>query len=327
MGVWECKWKKSIIARYCKVFTKQFTSGNIYNYFFDDNKIIDKKSLLDYKPYNGGDELLKKEILKQVPSGWKVMKNANAPVGYKMVCNNISRFSDGYKTALVPADIAEKWVDEFENEVLHLKGTRKMFNDSIRAKIAENKDKIPETANEKFVYEYFKKSEDTKKRSKIYNILRSDMEFRLYNGGMSTDGFDTPIAYMCYLGSKDNYSSKFEIIHYSRTKKIEIYKSKYEGDIPNLHYYYYLSDGIQQIFKDDHRERLTQDDLCKLANKNWSTFPNFVKNPVNAAFLKQMKIKLINCLIHDKQIIYSKKENKYISYNFMEFCKENGYEW
>ncbi len=175
--------------------------------------------------------------------------------------------------------------------------------------------------------EYFKKSEYTKRKSKIYNLIRQDRTHYLLNGGMAVDGYDTPIAYMCQLGKKCSYSGRWEIIHYSRTKKIEIYKSKYVGEFPNLHYYYYLSDGIQRIFEDDFIKQITQEELCKLVNKNWATFQNFVKNPVNAKFLKQMKIKLINCLLYDKQIIYSERERKYISYDFVQFCKQEGYKW
>jgi hypothetical protein len=50
------------------------------------------------------------KVLNQVPEGWKVLGGANrAPVGYRFICNNKSRFGDEYEHALVPEDIAYEW--------------------------------------------------------------------------------------------------------------------------------------------------------------------------------------------------------------------------
>lgn len=50
------------------------------------------------------------EVLDHVPEGWKVIGGANmAPNGYRFINNNKSRWSDEYRHALVPEDVAYEW--------------------------------------------------------------------------------------------------------------------------------------------------------------------------------------------------------------------------
>lgn len=167
--------------------------------------------------------------------------------------------------------------------------------------------------------DYQEAANKIKLRSRIWCIIRSDWEHNLLNVGMSTDCLDKPIAYSAHIGN-------YEITHWANSKKIEIYKAKIIRDIPRLHYFYYQSPGVIKIF-DDCQEELCQEELAKLANKNWAKSPNFVRNKTNLAAMREMKKKYIKCLEYDKQIIYSEEEKKYISYNYALFCEQEGYSW
>ena len=47
------------------------------------------------------------EILDHIPDGWAVVRDAaNIPDGFVLVRNKKSRFGGGYKSAMVPAEIA-----------------------------------------------------------------------------------------------------------------------------------------------------------------------------------------------------------------------------
>ena len=49
------------------------------------------------------------EILDHIPDGWAVVRDAaNIPDGFVLVRNKQSRFGGSYKSAMVPAEIAEK---------------------------------------------------------------------------------------------------------------------------------------------------------------------------------------------------------------------------
>ena len=159
-----------------------------------------------------------------------------------------------------------------------------------------------------------------KLRSRIWCILRNDWGQNLKNGGMSTDALDKPVCYMCKL---DGY----EITHWSGTKKISVYKTKYIREFPNLHYYYYCSPDLYNLFESNCVEPLSQEELAKIANKNWSRFNNFVRNKVNVAFLREMKNRYIKCLVNDRQIIYRPSVKKYVPYSFYEFCISEGYKF
>lgn len=50
------------------------------------------------------------EVLDHVPEGWRVLTGAiEHPHGYEWICNNKSRFSDEYRHALVPEEVAREW--------------------------------------------------------------------------------------------------------------------------------------------------------------------------------------------------------------------------
>ena len=50
------------------------------------------------------------KVLNQVPEGWKVVGGCtNAPLGYRIINNNKSRFGGEYQHALVKEDVAIEW--------------------------------------------------------------------------------------------------------------------------------------------------------------------------------------------------------------------------
>lgn len=171
--------------------------------------------------------------------------------------------------------------------------------------------------------EYCKKAKEIQKRSKIFKIIRSIKysEFAgALNVGMVVDGFDCPFAYNCKVFG-------YEIISYSRQKAVEVYKEKWksEGNSVgglNLHHYFFVSDNAPNIFKDECVERISQEKLASIADRNWAESKNFVKNKENALAMREMKKKFINLMLYHEQIVYSEKERKYVSYDFMEFLKE-----
>jgi hypothetical protein len=173
------------------------------------------------------------------------------------------------------------------------------------------------------------------KRSKIWQLLRNRKDIYsidwsiekpentlILNGGMMCSSFDNPYAYMCTVFG-------YEITQYSCTKEIEVYKKKWVRDTSvNLHYYYYISDNLnngKSLFYNECIEPITQETLASIANRNWSKTPNFIKTEANKLFLKQMKIKYIKCLEYYKQIIFDEQKQKYISYDFYMFVKNEEY--
>lgn len=172
--------------------------------------------------------------------------------------------------------------------------------------------------------EYVKKSKEIQKRSKIFQILRGIKysEFAgALNVGMAVDGFDCPYAYNCRVFG-------YEIVSYSRQKAIEVYKEKWksEGNSVgglNLHHYFFVSDNAPNIFKDECVERIEQEKLANLANRNWADSKNFVKNKMNALAMKEMKKKFINLMLYHKQIAYDENKRKYVGYDYYEmWCKK-----
>jgi hypothetical protein len=177
--------------------------------------------------------------------------------------------------------------------------------------------------------DYIQKVKTIQQKSKIWQILRNRRDIYslenndnlLLNGGMSCDAFDCPYSYTCNVFG-------YEMCFYSRTKIIEVYKMKWSANnnSVNLHYYYFISDKAPNLFADECIERITQEKLASIANRNWAEYKNFVKTKANKLFLKQMKIKYIKCLEYHKQIIYDEKEKKYKPYDFYMFCKNRGWE-
>lgn len=61
----------------------------------------------DLKHINGIEEF------DSVPDGWVVLRNANmAPLGFRFICNNKSRWSGEYKHALVHEEAAREWLHD-----------------------------------------------------------------------------------------------------------------------------------------------------------------------------------------------------------------------
>lgn len=162
------------------------------------------------------------------------------------------------------------------------------------------------------------------KKSKIWQILRSDgIDECVLNVGMMTDGFDRPYQYSCNVFG-------YEICFYSQTKHIEVFNKKWKSEKNvvkglNLHHYYYVSENAPatKIFNNEFCEQITQEKLALLANRNWSESKNFRKNKKNLEAMREMKKKYIKCLEYHKQII--KYKNKYISYDYYIFMKNNNY--
>jgi len=175
-----------------------------------------------------------------------------------------------------------------------------------------------------------KQADEKKHKNPIWKCFRlseyckdENGDIRIFNGGMSTDCLDVPHQYNCGIFG-------FEIYLYSGKKCCEIYKKKWGANLNscNLHHYYYVSDCIPyKVFEEDFVEEIDQETLCRLVNKNWAKYSKFQKHKGNYIFLKEIKKHLIMVLENDKQIIFSKKENKYIPYRFYEFCIQQGYSW
>lgn len=157
----------------------------------------------------------------------------------------------------------------------------------------------------------------TQKKSKIWQLLRNRKDIYsldnpdslILNGGMSEMGIGLPYSYMCNVFG-------FEITFYSRSKLCTVFKSKYENNRPNLHYHYFISDDDFPLFKSELREKIDQETLSKLANRDWTKYDRFIQTEANTLFMKYMKYKYIKYMEYHKQIIFDKNKNKYVSYDF-----------
>lgn len=171
---------------------------------------------------------------------------------------------------------------------------------------------------------YKKHAQQIQRRSKIFQIIRKQKPEIPYSVGMVTDGFDCPYSYSCLVFG-------YEITSFSRCKAITVYKRKFYSDIRlNLHHHFYVSPNAPSIFKEQCIEPISQETLAKLANKDWTkgikgkAGPKEL-TPLNAEMLRIMQRKYILTLVYHKQIVYSHYSQKYIAYDYCEYCKQNGW--
>ena len=67
------------------------------------------------------------KILDHIPDGWAVVRDAaNIPDGFVLIRNKQSRFRGSYKSAIVPAGIAEKALEKHSNRLKALEPDRRV---------------------------------------------------------------------------------------------------------------------------------------------------------------------------------------------------------
>lgn len=127
-----------------------------------------------------------------------------------------------------------------------------------------------------------------------------------------------------YIGNKivsyECYIFNYRINIYTDSYLIEIHKAKHISDIPHLHYYYYCTK--ESCFFNEEVQKISQDELAILVNKNWSKSPNFVRSIRNRDYLRIIKRRAIEILIQNQQIIFDKMKDKYIGYDLYMFNQE-----
>lgn len=191
-----------------------------------------------------------------------------------------------------------------------------LFGKAIYLDCLECEDKICRETS--LIKSYKEKVKEIQKRSKIWNIYRSGKAEIPYSVGMITNGFDCPYSYNVNVCG-------YEIISYSGQRAIEIYKNKWYSDTRlNLHHFYFVSNNAPNIFKNECVEEISQEDLAKIANRDWLKYFRMF-DEYNRKMVEIMKIKYIKTLEYHKQIKYSEYYKKYVSYDYYMYIKECGW--
>lgn len=173
--------------------------------------------------------------------------------------------------------------------------------------------------------ELIKKNEKLKETEEIYKIYRKEWDFDkdgILNISVITMGNDYPYAYEVTLRN-DSMTNALNILLFvdggAMLWKGKMIRERYEPT-----YYQWKSDDISfDPFKYENATKFSQEDLAKLANKDWKTYKNYKDSKVNNKLVKIFKDKFIKRLEYYKQIKYVEKLKKYIPYDLYEMFKDN----
>lgn len=153
---------------------------------------------------------------------------------------------------------------------------------------------------------YFDDGLKRAKKSKMFNIIkRIESPVKPTNIHMVENSNNSPFSYKVHLYNEPYQSGEYRICYVSGTKQIQVYKSKYiTPDCLRLAYYYYHS-PFSSFFhgfsksNGDLQEEIQKEELCKLANKNWTTYGNIIQSETNLELLRLFKIKFIHVMLLD----------------------------